>query len=239
MSSTDDNSGRDVRGRFTRNDDAPPPAPAGKGKRVNFKHFTVDELLPEERKADYEKLMRDPRTTVPALQEFLRKLGIVVSRNAVAGHRLHAHLEVKRVQEMSLMAKAFCELVRSEGATTVAEASHAKFEMKLMEFLFKDKDTPVLDAAHFERMGKVTQRAVQTRMDVEAMHQDAERRDREAREEAEKARQPQKSRQERNREICRRMDEIMGITRPNDFYDEKPNGEQTPPPPADGAPPQP
>jgi hypothetical protein len=213
MSPTDDD-GRDVRGRFTRKDDAPPRTPTGKRKTTYFKHFQVDELLPDEHKPAYEKLMRDPRTTVPMLQEFLRKLGIVVSRNAIASHRIHAHLEVKRVQEMSLMARAFCELTREQGASAVAEASHAKFEMKLMEFLFKDKDTPLLEPEQLERMGKVTQRAVQTRMDVETMHDDAERREREKEKEAERAAQPQKSQQERMIEVARRVDEIMGIRHP-------------------------
>jgi hypothetical protein len=218
MSPTDDN-GRDARGRLTRNENTPPRAPKGKRKRVYFKHFKVDELLPDEHKPAYEKLMRDPRTTVPMLQDFLRKLGIVVSRNAIASHRIHAHLEVKRVQEMSVMARAFCELTREQGASTVAEASHTKFEMKLMEFLFNAPEAPLLDPEQLERMGKVTQRAVQTRMDVETMHDDAERREREAEKEAERARTPQKSQRERTQELVRRVDEILGIRRPAEDED--------------------
>jgi hypothetical protein len=183
-------------------------------KTTYFKHFKVDELLPDEHKSAYEQLMRDPRTTVPMLDAFLRKLGIIVSRNAIASHRIHAHLEVKRVQEMSVMARAFCELTREQGASTVAEASHAKFEMKLMEFLFKQEDAPVLSPKHLERMGKVTQRAVQTRMEVETLHEDAERREREREKEAQQAARPQRSEQERMIEVARRVDQILGVTRP-------------------------
>jgi hypothetical protein len=230
------NGERDRLGRLTRRDE-PPPDPrltGGKKRRpMYFKHFKVDELLPDEHKPAYEKLMRDPRTTVPMLQDFLRKLGIVVSRNAVASHRIHAHFEVKRVQEMSLMAKAFCELTREQGASTVAEASHAKFEMKLMEFLFKQHDAPVLSAEQLERMGKVTQRAVQTRVEVEAMHEDAERREREAERAAEEANTPQKSQRQRTLDVVRRMDEIMGITRPDGYYEDQPGDEGAQPEPAD------
>jgi hypothetical protein len=165
--------------------------------------------------------MREPRTTVPVLQEFLRKLGIVVSRNAVASHRIHAHLEVKRMQEMSLMAKAFCELTREQGASTVAEASHAKFEMKLMEFLFKEQDAPLLDAEQLERVGKVTQRAVQTRMEVETMHDDAERRQREAERADEEARKPKLTQHEVDLETVRRMRRIMGM---DEIEDDTPEG---------------
>jgi hypothetical protein len=232
MSPTDDD-GRDGRGRFSRNDNVPPRAGKGKRKTTYFKHFKVDELLPDEHKPAYERLMRDPRTTVPMLDAFLRKLGIVVSRNAIAGHRLHAHLEVKRVQETSLMARAFCELTREQGASKVAEASHGQFEMKLMEFLFKQQDAPVLSAEQLERMGKVTQRAVQTRVEVEAMHEDAERRQREAEKEAEWARTPQKSERERTLDVLRRMDAIMGITRPDGFFEEQPGDEDAQPERAD------
>jgi hypothetical protein len=86
--------------------------------------------------------------------------------------------------------------------------------------LFKEKDAPLLDAEQLERVGKVTQRAVQTRIEVEAMHEDAERREREKEKDAEKtSSQPQKSQRERTLELVRRVDEIMGIRRPEGFYD--------------------
>jgi hypothetical protein len=83
-----------------------------------------------------------------------------------------------------------------------------------MEILFKQEDAPVLSAEHLERMGKVTQRAVQTRMEVETLHEDAERREREREKEAQQAARPQRSEQERMIEVARRVDQILGVTRP-------------------------
>jgi hypothetical protein len=201
-----------VRGRFTRNDNQPPRAPKGVPKKVFFKHFKVDELLPDEHRDAYERLMRDPRSTIPVLQKFLRGIGINVSRNAIANHRTDAHLEVKRAHEISLMANAFCELTRAHGATKVVEASHTKFEMNLMEFLFRNPETPLLDPAQLEQIGKVTQRAVHTRMDVETLHEDRERREREA----EKDHKPKMSQRQAELETVRRVEEILGLRRPID-----------------------
>jgi hypothetical protein len=211
MSPTDDAEGRDLRGRFTHNENPPPRAPKGVPKKTTFfKHYKVDELLPDEHKDAYEKLMRDPRSTVPILQKFLRDIGINVSRAAVANHRTAGHIEEKRAKEASLMARAFCDLVRAEGANNVAEASHSMFEMTLMEFLFKDENAPLLSPEQLEQIGKVTQRAIKTRMDCEELREGCERREIEK----EKARRPKMSRREASLETVRRVEEILGLRRP-------------------------
>jgi hypothetical protein len=179
---------------------------------IYFKHFKIDELLPAEHRPAYEKLMRDPKSTVPVLQKWLAEHGVVVNRNAVSNHRKHNHLDARRVQECAAMAAAFCELTRRFGPAAVAEAAHARFEMSLMQHVFNEKDAPQFPREQWESLAKLTRAAVQTRHAVEELRAECQRREREEAAEREKANKRPATMQE----VVARMRKTLGLDHDDD-----------------------
>src|SRR5688500_14590758 len=109
---------RDSLGRFLRPHRSPAPLPdpaasASKPRRrpPMFKHFKVDHVLAsEDERAEYERLVADPKSTAKQLQAWLRARGHRVCRSAVLRHRQESALDLRAVKECSQMAAAFCEL---------------------------------------------------------------------------------------------------------------------------------
>lgn len=90
-------------------------------------------------------------------------------------HR-HRHLEqFHKVREASRMAQAFCEVVRKEGAGAIVEASQGRFEMLLMQDLFRMKENPALPPDEWQRWSRAVGGAVATRRSVEEMRQEFDR----------------------------------------------------------------
>src|SRR4051812_1060674 len=66
-----------------------PPHSKGTGKRrpTMFKHFIVNDKLPEEHRDEYHALILKPGTTIPQLHDWLVAHGVVVNRKSIAKHR--------------------------------------------------------------------------------------------------------------------------------------------------------
>ena len=204
---------RDSRGRFLRPDGSPAPLPdpaATKSRRrpPMFKHFKVDHVLAsDDERAEYERLVADPKSTAKQLQAWLRARGHRVCRSAVLRHRQSAAIDLRAVKECSQMAAAFCELSRRHGAGAIAEANHARFEMLLMQSLFKMKGAPELPPEEWQRMSKLTSAAVATRRSVEEMREEYQRRARQAADEAAAA----AAKGVTGKDVVARMREILGV----------------------------
>jgi hypothetical protein len=182
----------DGRGRFVSKDGtpAPLPEPGRKIKRgpTTIKHYRVDRVLVnKQQQAEYEKLLANPNTTALQLQDFLRAHGHGVCRSAVQHHRNNWNSELKRLREVARMASSFCELSRSNGSGSVAEASHAMFEMELMQSLFNLPGAKEMPAGQWQTMSKTLQGVVATRRSVEEMRNEFEAKAREAAQAVEKA----------------------------------------------------
>jgi hypothetical protein len=204
---------RDSLGRFLRPDGSPAPLPDPAAKKPRrrppmFKHFKVDHVLADEdERTEYERLVADPKSTARQLQAWLRARGHRVCRSAVLRHRQASALDLRAVKECSQMAAAFCELTRRHGPNVVAEANHARFEMLLMQSLFKMKGAPTMPPEEWQRMSKLTSAAVATRRSVEEMREEYDRRAKQAADEAAAA----AAKGATGKDVVARMREIMGV----------------------------
>jgi hypothetical protein len=201
---------QDALGRFVLGDGTPAPPPA-RGRKPRgpaaFKHFRVDAVLSAEERAEYERLLADPTSTAKSLQDWLRDRGHRVCRSAVSRHRKTFASELRRVRDVARMAETFCALTRREGAGAIAEAAHAKFEMMLMESLFKMPGAEQFPADQWQSMAKTVSSAVATRRSVEEMRADFERRAKAAAEEVAKASEHQAT----GEEVVERVRQILGV----------------------------
>jgi hypothetical protein len=187
---------------------APPPGPHKQKRRsTQFKHFRVDAVLNDADRAEYEKLLAHPNTTIKQLQAFLAAKGHHVCRSAVSRHRQDHHIEFKRLREVSRMAQSFCDLTRDNGPGVIAEANHARFEMLLMESLFNVPGAKEMPPEQWERMAKTIGNAVATRRSVEEMRADYDRRAREAAALVENANKKGAT----GKDVVERMKEILGV----------------------------
>ena len=203
---------QDPLGRFVRGDGTPAPAPAPDAPKrrrgaQQFKHFKVDAVLTDEQRADYERLLARPTTTVADLRAFLRACGHRVCRSAVSRHRRSWNADLKRLREVARMAASFCELSRTHGAGAVAEASHARFEMMLMESLFQLPGARQIPPAEWQQMSRTLQGVIATRRTVEAMRAEYDAKAKAAAAAAERAAGQGAS----GPEVVARMKEILGV----------------------------
>jgi hypothetical protein len=211
---------QDSLGRFMRADGtpAPPPDPSAKPvhrRATQFKHFRVDAVLTDEQRGEYEKLLAHPNTTVKQLQAWLGAHGPPVCRSAVTRHRQDFHSGLKRMREIAHMASSFCELTRTYGPGAVAEASHGRFEMMLMESLFDMPDAKQMPLADWQAMSKTVQGVVATRRSVEQMRSEFEAKAKQAAAEAAAAAAKNVS----SAEVAERVREILGVNWPPDSND--------------------
>jgi uncharacterized protein DUF3486 len=206
--------GRDALGRFDRPFDSPPrlgpdgqPNPRRRGKPTRFKHFKIDELLPPEHREAYEALLDDPTSTLPSLQRWLRAHGVNVSHTAISNHRTHRFYDLKGMREAAQMASTFCALSRKHGAGAIAEASHAKFEMMLMQNLFNLRGAPEMPREEWQSMAKLVGSALANRRTVEELREGYEHRAKQAAEETERAMKRGVS----GKDVVQRMKDILGV----------------------------
>jgi hypothetical protein len=164
---------RDAAGRFEGAPARRPPGGSGRGvgrRTTAFKHFKIDALLTSaDERAAYDALIADPNSTVRSLRAWLAARGHVVSSNAVSNHRLSRHLELRTIREATAQAAAYCEVSRRHGAGAVAEASHAKFELMLMQRLFGRPDAPQMPPAEWHALAKVVGHVLDNRRSVEGL----------------------------------------------------------------------
>src|SRR5688500_18115651 len=202
---------QDSLGRFVLADGSPAPLPAPGRRRSRgpaaFKHFRVDSVLSPDERAEYERLLADPHSTALSLQAWLHDRGHRVCRSAVSRHRKTFASELRRVRDVARMAESFCALTRREGAGAIAEAAHAKFEMMLMESLFKLPGAEQFPADQWQSMARTVSSAVATRRSVEEMRADFDRRAKAAAAEVEQAAGKKAS----GREVVERVREILGM----------------------------
>ena len=198
---------QDALGRFVLADGSPAPPPAP-GRRPRgpaaFKHCRVDAVPAADERAEYERLLADPNSTATSLQAWLRARGHRVCRSAVGRHRRSFAAELRRVRDVARMAESFCALTRRQGAGAIAEAAHAKFEMMLMESLFKLPGAEDFPADQWQSMAKTVSSAVATRRNVEEMRAEFERKAKAAAEEVENAGAT-------NEEVVERVRQILGV----------------------------
>jgi hypothetical protein len=202
---------QDSLGRFVRADGTPAPPPDKSVKRKRrpspFKHFRVDSVLTDpEQRCEYERLLSAPATTVDQLRAWLAARGHRVCRSAIGRHRRVAE-QFRSVRECAQMAAAFCDVTRNAGSpTAMAEASHTRFEMMLMQSLHKMHGAPQLPREEWESMARLTREAVATRRSVEDMRDEFERRAREAAKAVERM-GPKPT----GKDVVARMKQILGV----------------------------
>ena len=204
---------RDEQGRLLRKDGTLVPpverltGPRRTMKRGRVSHLRVDQLLggEGELRDAYEKLLANPNTLLRELAAFLlERTGQRVNLAAVRRHRDRHTDELRSLREATRMASAFCELARRDGPGAIAEAAHGRFEMLLMQDLFKLKDNPQLAPGEWQRWSRAVSGAVANRRSVEELRGELAER---AEAEAEKDVDPG----ERNRLVVEQMREIMGV----------------------------
>ena len=202
---------QDALGRFVLGDGTPaPPPPAGvRRPRVPaaFRHFRVDAVLSADERAEYERLLADPNATARSLQAWLRDRGHRVCRSAVVRHRRSFAAELRRVRDVARMAEAFCALTRRQGAGAIADAAHARFEMMLMESLFKLPGAEQLPPGEWQSMARTVSSAVATRRNVEEMRAEFERKAKAAAAELEEG----AARHATGPEVVERVRQILGV----------------------------
>lgn len=172
-------------------------------------HLRVDAILGGAGpvREEYEKLAEDPNTYLKGLQAFLReRCGQHATISAVKRHRDRYRDEFRSLREASRMASAFCEITRQSGPGAIAEAAAGRFEMLLMQDLFKLKENPQLAPEEWQRWSRAVTGAVATRRSVEALRAEVERKAAEERE-GEEEKGPPAS----NREVVERVREILGV----------------------------
>ena len=203
---------QDALGRFVSKGGtpAPPPEPGRKIKRrpTMIKHYRVDAVLTDpSQRAEYEKLLANPNTTSNQLTAFLRSHGHSICTNSVQRHRRVWNSELKRLRDVAHMASSYCELSRAKGGGSIAEATYAKFEMELMQSLFKMPGAQEMPADQWQTMAKTLQGVVATRRNVEEMRADFDARAREAARAVENATQQGVS----GADVVERVKAILGV----------------------------
>jgi hypothetical protein len=209
---------RDEHGRLVRRDGTvveravvrrgPRAVELSTGGRVS--HLRVDQILggSGEMRDAYEALLDTPSTYLKDLQAFFLARGHRVTLSAINRHRKRYHAEFSSVREAAKMAAAFCAATRRDGPGALAEAAQGRFEMLLMQDLFKLKENPALAPEEWQRWSRAVSGAVATRRKVEEMREEFERKAAEA---AKVMEELNEDPQERNRQVVYRVREILGM----------------------------
>lgn len=176
------------------------------GGRVS--HLRVDQILggPGEFREAYEKLLDTPATFLKDLQAFFHARGHRVTLSAINRHRRRYHATFSSVREAAKMAAAFCAVTRREGAGAIAEATQGRFEMLLMQDLFKMKDNPALAPDEWQSWSRAVSTAVANRRHVEEMREAFDRKAAAAGKVMDDL-----DPQEKNRQVVSRVREILGL----------------------------
>lgn len=187
------------------------PRGRGKSKLVGhwISHLKVDKILGGAGpvRDEYERLLENPNTMIKDLQAWFTARGQYVNQTAINVHR-HRHQEqFDKVRSASRMAEAFCEVVRKNGAGRFVEASQGRFEMMMMENLFKMTDAEKFEPKDWQAWGKALNEVRSSRQALEEMTINFERKANEATKAAESA----ANAGETGRQVVERMKEILGV----------------------------
>jgi hypothetical protein len=172
---------RDEQNRLIRKDGTLVPRAVGRRgpSKDRMSHLKVDRILggPGALRTEYERLMDTPGVFLKDLQKFLADRGHRVCLTAVKIHRSRHQAEFKSLREAARMAEAFCRVAAENGGQgAFVDATQGRFEMLLMQDLFKLKDNPQLDPGEWQAWAKALGGAVAARRGVQALHEANERR---------------------------------------------------------------
>ena len=187
----------------------PRPVELSTGGRVS--HLRVDQVLggPGDLREGYERLLDNPATLLKDLQAYLRdRAGQHVNLAAVNRHRRRYHEQFGSVREAAKMAAAFCAVTRREGPGAIAEAAQGRFEMLLMQDLFRMKENPALEPGEWHAWSRAVTGVLANRRSVEQMREEFQAKAAEA---AKAVEEEQLDPREKNRRLVYRVREILGM----------------------------
>ena len=170
------------------------------GFKKSIVRFKVEQVLSPEHWAEYQRLLKDRRSTVRSLHDWLRERGYKVGHMAVARHRRRFDADVESVRRTAMLAEQLAEASCGSGtgadsAAALANATVARFQQVMLERLLaldKDPDPSVRTTRDFSprewlELSRAVGESVSARRNLEALRREYEDRARRAAEEVEKA----------------------------------------------------
>ena len=113
----------------------PPP-----GFRKTIIRSKIERTLTPEHWAEYQKLLKDRRSTVDSLHAWLHERGYKVGRMTVGRHRRRFDADVESVRKTAMLAEQLAEASlggAAGGMGALADATLARFQQVLLENLLK------------------------------------------------------------------------------------------------------
>jgi hypothetical protein len=172
---------RDEQGRLLRGDGslAKPPDRSKLRNKGYMYHSSVDRALGAATplRAEYERLLADPNSTLKSLAAWLHEHGIKVSKGAVHRHRRHFAAEYATIHEAKRKAEAHCEVLGRYGPTVFFAAANGRLGMCMMHDAFALPDQPHLSPQEWATWAKAMQVAsgvqAEVRMDEQRQAKEA------------------------------------------------------------------
>ena len=178
--------------------------PSGFSKSVI--RYKVEQILSPEHWAEYQRLLKDRRSTVRSLHAWLQGRGYSIGHMAVARHRRRFDADVESVRRTAMLAEQLAEAAQGSGgggpagagalgASSLADATLARFQQVLLERLLdldKDPDPKARTTRDFSprewlELSKAVAESVSAKRNLEALRREYEDRARKAAEAVEKA----------------------------------------------------
>jgi hypothetical protein len=158
----------------------------------------IDRLIPEELRAEYEKLISDPRTRTEDIVAWLVARQLSASRSAIERHRNRFLTKMERLRRDARHAEMVVNVAKESGITGLAEAALVKLEQFLLEFYTQARLDGGIEPEQLTQLTKAMVDVMGTRKIADALRREFE------------AEQPAK-RAPQGREVVERMREILGI----------------------------
>ena len=116
------------------------------GYHKSVRRYKVEQILTPEHLKEYEAQLRDPRTTIRTLRQWLDERGYKVGHGAVGRHRREFDKNVQAVRRTAMLAEHFADASRGGGLAVLSDATVARFQQVLLERLMRLDNPDFLDA---------------------------------------------------------------------------------------------
>lgn len=154
------------------------------GYRKTISRLKVERVLSPEHLREYEVLMRDPRSTVRSLRQWILDRGYQVGHASVGRHRRRFDAEVQTVRRAAMFAERFAHASKEGGLAALADATVARFQQVFIGRLMKlDSDespdganTAAFSPRDWHDLAKAVESSVASRRSLEVLRQEFDER---------------------------------------------------------------
>lgn len=158
------------------------------GYRKSITRLKIERILTPEHLREYEVLMRDRRSTVRTLRQWILDRGYQVGHASVGRHRRRFDAEVQTVRRAAMFAERFADASKEGGLAALADATVARFQQVFIARLMKlDSDespdganTAAFSPRDWHELAKAVESSVASRRSLEVLRNEFDERARRA-----------------------------------------------------------